>query len=427
MNKKISLLGFHLIAIIIISAVVGYLYGSNKVSISWQRYTPILGINSKNPPPGQNLDMNLFYEVVDRINRDYYDKSKIDAKKMLYGAISGMLQSLDDPYTSFFPPKQNTDFKTQLSGEFSGIGAELGMSAENRIMVVAPLDGSPAEKAGVRTGDLIFKVDGKDTTGWTLAQAVEKIRGRRGTQVTLTLVHEKEKSPKQVTITRDTIVVKSATGWVKNIECGNTCQEKTDCQNCASVAYMRLSQFGDKTNDEWIALVNKLYSQIQKQKDFKGIVLDLRNNPGGYLNDAVFIASEFIKNGVIVVQEDGKGEKMSLSVSRRGLLTDYPLMVLINKGSASASEIVAGALRDHGRAKLVGENSFGKGTVQQAVDVDSGASVHVSVAKWLTPNGTWVHQKGLAPDIKVDFDASKSAGMKRFDNQLERAIEGLVK
>ncbi len=425
MRKIVPLKVFQIFLIVIISALIGYTYGTNKISFSWKQYKPIISIEGKAPPAGQVLDMRLFYEVFDKVNQEYYDKSKIDATKLLHGAINGMLSALDDPYTSFFPPKQNTEFKSQLAGEFTGIGAELSLSPDGRIMVVAPLDDSPAQKSGVRAGDIILKVNAEETSGWTVAQAVEKIRGPKGTAVELSILHEKEKSPKEISIVRDVIVIKSVTGWVKNLLCEkNGCNETSEGK---SVAYIRLSQFGDKTNDEWVSVVNSINSKVQNIKNFKGIVLDLRNNPGGYLNDAVFIASEFLGSGVVVIQEDNTKQQESLRVSRRGTFISYPLVILINRGSASASEIVAGALRDQRKVKLIGEKSFGKGTVQQAVDVDNGASVHISVAKWLTPKGTWVNKNGLEPDIKVDFDSSKSAKLKDgLDNQLEAAIKELL-
>lgn len=421
-----SLKRFQVVILMIVCVLAGYAYGTRKVDVAWKNYLPIVKVESKAPPASQTLDLTLLNEVVDRVNRDYYDKSKIDTQKMLYGAISGMLSSLDDPYTSFFPPTQNEAFKTQLAGEFSGIGAELGMSSDNHILVISPLDDSPAKKAGIRSGDLILKVDDKETSGWTLSKAVENIRGQRGSEVKLTILHDKEKAPKEVTVTRDTIKIDSVTSWVKQVKCdGDSCAPAQKCPNCAAVAYIRISQFGDRTNDEWVAKINDVYSKMQKENNVKGVILDLRNNPGGYLTDAVFIASEFIDSGVVVKQEDGSGNETALTVSRKGLLLDVPLVVLINKGSASASEIVSGALRDHNRAKLIGETSFGKGTVQQALDVDDGASIHLSVAKWLTPNGTWVHKKGLEPDITVEYDQKKSEG-KEFDNQLQRAIQDLV-
>ncbi|MBI4091656.1 MAG: S41 family peptidase [Candidatus Levybacteria bacterium] len=426
MRKIISLRIFQLIIVIIISLSAGFILGTNNINWSWKNYKPIVSIQSKNPPSAQQLDMRLFYEVFDRINQDYYDKTKIDSTKLLYGAINGLLSSLQDPYTSFFPPKENTEFKTQLAGEFTGIGAELSLSPDNRVMVVAPLDDTPAQKAGVRSSDLILKVNDEDTAGWTVPVAVEKIRGPKGTTVELTVLHDKEKTPTVIKIVRDTILIKSVTGWVKNISCGK--DECSEDKIGPPIAYIRLSQFGDKTNDEWVSVANSINTKVN-EKDFRGIILDVRNNPGGYLNDAVFVASEFLKSGVVVIQEDESKNQESLRVSRRGTLLEKPLIVLINKGSASASEIVAAALRDHKRAKLLGDKSFGKGTIQQAVDVDNGASLHISVAKWLTPKGTWINKTGLEPDIKVEFDATKSAKMKDkgFDNQLEAAIRELLK
>lgn len=428
MKKNFSLRGYQLIAIIVISIFAGYFFGTYKIHGEWKNFKPIISVQSQVPPQGTNLNMALFYEVLDRVNRDYYDKTKIDSKKVLYGAISGMLQSLEDPYTSFFPPKENTSFKTQLSGQFEGIGAELGLSDQNRVIVVSPLDGSPAQKAGIKSGDIILKVGEDATIGWTLPQVVEKIRGPKGTPVKLTILHEKEKNSKDLSIVRDVITVKSVTGWLKQVGCASNgkCVNKESCPTCESIAYIRLSQFGDRTNNEFLGVVNDLYAKIQKDKNFKGVVLDLRNNPGGYLNDAVFIASEFIKDGVVVIQQDGAGNQTPLSVSRKGLLTEVPIIALINKGSASASEIVAGALRDHNRARLVGEKSFGKGTIQSAIDVDDGASVHLSIGKWLTPNGIWVHKVGITPDIKVELDA-KSVNGSGFDNQLQKAIFELLK
>lgn len=428
MRKRFSLSFFHVLLIILIAGGIGYLIGTNKISASWKNYTPIVSITQKNPPPTQSLNMAPFYEVLDKVNQDYYDKSKIDSQKILYGAITGALQSLNDPFTSFFPPKQNTDFKTQMAGEFSGIGAELGMNTDNRIVVMAPLDDSPAVKAGIKSGDIILTVDGQDTNGWTLPQTVEKIRGLKGTPVKLTILHDKAKTPQTLSIVRDTIQVKSVTSWLKNFSCANgTCKEEKDCTTCATVAYIRLSQFGDKTNSEWTQMINTIYPKIQASKNFKGVVFDLRNNPGGYLQDAVFIASEFIKDGVVVSQVDGTGTKTDLPVSRTGLLLDAPVLVLTNKGSASASEIVSGALRDHNRAKLVGETTFGKGTIQQPIDLADGSSVHVSVGKWITPNGTWVDKKGLTPDLPVKFDQKLSAKTPGIDNQLQKAIQELLK
>lgn len=311
-----------------------------------------------------------------------------------------------------------------MAGKFEGIGAELGIK-DKQIIVVAPLDGSPARAAGIRSGDAILKVNESGTLGWTLGQAVEKIRGPKGTKVSLLILHKGDTVPKNVQIVRNTITVKSVTSWVKPIKEVEGINQTAVLKQVGEkkVAYIRLSQFGDATNQEWVAVTNDVNLMLARDPSAVGVILDLRNNPGGYLTDAVFIASEFIKSGTVVMQEDRQGERTKMNVSRKGLLTDIPLIVLINKGSASASEIVAGAISDHKRGTLVGETSFGKGTIQQAEDLSAGASIHVTIAKWLTPNGTWVHQKGLTPDVQVAVD-TKSPDR---DAQLEKAIEEFVK
>lgn len=427
---------FRILLIILISALFGYYIGVNKVAVDWKDYKPNISISSKEPPSAlTNVDFSLFWTVWDKLSLDYYDKSKLDPQKMLNGAISGMIQSLGDPYTVYLPKTQNNNFKEGLAGQFSGIGAELGMKDKD-IIIIAPLNGSPAEKAGVKPGDTIVKVEQEEVLGWTLQQAVSKIRGEKGTPVTLTLLHKDATSPSEITIVRDIITIKSVDGWIKpwKVEDGKWKIEE-ECKNCSEVAYIQLSQFGDATNQDWISLINKLNTQIQadppssetsarRGKNVKGLVLDIRNNPGGYLTDAVFIASEFLKQGQPVVIED-KGEKgqKTLSVSRKGTLYDIPLVVLINKGSASASEIVAAALRDNKRAILIGDVSFGKGTIQQAEDLGDGAGLHVTIAKWLTPKGIWINGDGLKPDVQVTLDQKDPTR----DTQLEKAVEELIK
>ncbi len=328
--------------LLIISFFIGFYFGTTKVKFDWQNYHPKIQAISKEPPPElTTVDFSQFWTVWQKLAENYYDKSKLDPQKMLNGAIEGMVQSLGDPFTLYLPPTQNDNFKQGLAGQFSGIGAELG-TKDKDIIVISPLDGSPAQKAGIRASDVIIKVDGQDTTGWNLSQAVEKIRGQRDTFVTLTVLHKKK------------------TDTIKNSQ-------------DASVSYIRLSQFGDNTNKDWLALIDNLQTEIKKQSNFKGIILDLRNNPGGYLTDAVFIGSEFLPQGrTVVMEENGNSDKKSLTVTRQGKFLNTPVIVLINKGSASASEIVAGALRDHSRAKLLGDTSFGKGTIQQAEDLGNG-------------------------------------------------------
>jgi len=417
--------GFQIILVVLAAFFLGYFVGTTKINLQLKNYNPILSVSSKEPPPGVNVDFANFWAVWESVDSKYYDKTKIDPQKMLNGAIAGMLQTLGDPYTVYLPPTSNDNFKQGLAGEFQGIGAELG-TKDNKIIVISPLENSPAIKAGVKPEDTILKVEGESTQGWSLAQAVEKIRGPKGTTVTLSIQHKGARNPENIKIVRDVITVKSIDGYVKrikdiqNIKITNNLKPHENSE----VMYLKLSQFGDNTNKDWIALINKLHLSTEKNPNFKGAVLDLRNNPGGYLSDATFIAAEFIKQGqTVVIQETGGGARTTLTTERRGLLLDSPLVVLINKGSASASEIVSGALVDHRRAKLVGEASFGKGTIQQANDLGNGAGVHVTVAKWLTPKGTWVNGKGLEPDVKVSLDTKDPA----HDAQLEKAIEELIK
>ena len=418
-------LKIQLLLVISISLLVGYFFGVNKVKYEWKNYQPKLSIINQQPPASlQNINLSSFWDVWQKVNVMYYDKKALDSQKMFNGAIQGMVASLGDPYTVYLPPVQNNSFQQQLAGKFEGIGAELGLK-DNRIIVVAPLDGSPAQKAGIRAGDTIVKVNDTFTDGWTLQQAVEKIRGPKGTQIALSILHKGDKELSKIVITRDTITVKSVTGWVKKIQDIDEVSDtlKKDHPD-AKVLYIRLSQFGDKTNQDWAALLEQLYTQAeQRGNNLSGLVFDLRNNPGGYLEDAVFVASEFLKEGTpVVIQDNGSGDKKTLSVDRKGNVPDLPVVVLINGGSASASEIVAGALRDYNRAKLVGETSFGKGTIQQSVDLGQGAGLHVTIAKWLTPKETWVHQKGLTPDVKVSLDQKDPS----HDAQLEAAIKTLL-
>lgn len=412
-----------LLLVVIISVLVGYYFGVNKINFDWKNYHPKITVASKAPPSNisSNADFSQFWTVWEKLESGYYDKTKLDPQKMLNGAISGMVGSLDDPFTVYLPPVQNDNFKQGLAGQFQGIGAELGLR-DKQIIVISPLKGSPAIKAGVRAGDAILEVDGNPTSNWTLSQAVEKIRGPKGTSVALTILPRDQKTAKEVKIVRDVITVKSVDAYVKKVkDIENVKLDKKLAEE--NIAYISLSQFGDNTNSEWLSTINQLKLDMDKAKNVKGIIFDLRNNPGGYLTDAVFIASEFLKEGSQVVIQEEKGEQEVLRSNRRGLLTENPLIIMINKGSASASEIVAGALRDNQRAKLLGETSFGKGTIQQAEDLGGGAGLHVTIAKWLTPNGTWVNGKGLEPDIAVSLNAKEPDR----DTQLEKAIQELVK
>lgn len=412
-----------------IAFIFGYYFGVNKVNVDWKAYKPNINIVSKEPPSGiANVNFTPFWAVWEKLLAGYYDKSKLDQQKMLNGAISGMVSSLGDPFTVYLPPVQNNDFKEGLAGQFSGIGAELG-TKDASIIVISPLDGSPAQRAGIRAGDTIVSVDAKSTSGWSVSQAVEKIRGPKGTLVTLGIFRKGNEKQIDLKITRDVINVKSVVMEIRSASCtSQSCKivAKTDtCKgNCTKFVYIRLSQFGDNTNQEWLNLASDIATKAKRDSQVKGIVFDLRNNPGGYLSDAAFISSEFLEKGQAVVSQDnGVTDRDTMYATRKGLFTEEKVVVLINKGSASAAEIVSGALRDNKRAKLIGETSFGKGTIQTAEDLGDGAGLHVTIAKWLTPNGIWVHEKGLTPDVVVSLDAKDPSR----DTQLEKGVSELLK
>ncbi|MCL5113627.1 MAG: S41 family peptidase [Patescibacteria group bacterium] len=417
---------FQVIIFVLIAFFLGYYLGVSKISFDWKNYRPSISLVNKEPPATvSSVDFSTFWTAWQNLESKYYDKTKLVSQKLLDGAIAGLVQSVQDPYTVYLPPVSNTNFKQGLAGQFQGIGAELGMK-DKKIIVISPLNGSPAQKEGIRAADVILKIDGASTEGWTLQQVVEKIRGKKGTQVALTILHKDAKTPLDIKITRDVITVKSVDGILKKIKDieGIRLEKNLKSHEDDKIIYIKLSQFGDSTNKDWLSLVNDLSIKSQSDKSFKGIVLDLRNNPGGYLTDATFIAGEFLKEGkAVVIEEMGGGEKTSLSVSRRGLFIDTPLVILINKGSASASEIVSGALRDYKRGVLVGEKSFGKGTIQEAQDLGNGAGLHITIAKWLTPNSTWVNGAGLTPDVVVSQDSKDPS----HDLQLEKGIEELIK
>jgi len=411
------------IAIAILIGGVGYRLGEKHI-FSKTVTLQAAAVTNKEAPSSVQVDFSLFWDVWQRLKLYYIDAGSMDSQKMVYGAISGMVGALDDPYTSFLSPKDNTEFKEDIGGAFQGIGAQLGMK-DSQIIIQAPIKGSPAEKAGLKAMDWILKVDDVDTTGWTINQAVTKIRGKKGTTVKLTILHDGAKTSQDISIVRDEIVVPSVEHWVKTpaeiTEISGVATQQV-LSNKAAIGYIYLSRFGDRTNEEWLAAVDDVIAK-DAALGAKGLVFDLRNNPGGYLDGSVFIASEFLKSGVVVTQTNSDGTKEVLSVNRKGKLTDIPLVVLINKGSASAAEIVAGALKDHKRATIVGVTSFGKGSVQTPQELTGGSSVHITTGKWLLPNGDWIHKKGITPDVEVKLDSPEAT----HDAQLEKAIEILLK
>jgi carboxyl-terminal processing protease len=405
---------------ILISSLAIFLFGSgyklgefraNSAKVERPSYN-IINTQNTDQSKIKNIDFSLFWETWNKVEHKFIDKKKLDPQKMFYGAIKGMVASLEDQYTFFLTPDENKQSKDDLNGKFEGIGAQLGLK-DNQIIVVAPLKNSPAEKAGILSGDYVIKVDDQSIKSWTLTQAVNKIRGNKGTKVKLTLKRNDKEF--DLEIVRQQINVASV-------------ELSYETKNNKKVAYLKLNQFGENTNDEWDKAVDEINNKWQK-KEISGMVLDLRDNPGGYLDGSVYLASEFLPFGKLVVkQESTVTTNHDYLVFRNGQLKDIPLSVLINKGSASASEILAGALRDYKRAKLVGEKTFGKGSVQEALDLGDGAGLHVTVAKWILPNGDWINGKGIDPDIKVDNQLPQGNTMTRDnDKQLDQAITEVLK
>lgn len=359
----------------------------------------------------KTVNLDLFWQVWDRLQVKFLDRKNLDPQKMVYGAIAGMVAASGDPYTVFLPPTENKETKDDLRGDFEGVGIQIGYNKDKLISVIAPLSGTPAEAAGLKPADIILKIVdevqkvNKETYGLSLPEAVKLIRGPRGSQVKLTIQRGEVKKPFEVTLKRDTIVVKSV-----------------EVRFTKNVAVLKLSRFRERTYDEWQEAVNQIKNEKTKNKNFKGVILDLRNNPGGFLQGAVFVGSEFLASGVIVQQDSGADGTENFTVNRHGELLKDPLVVLINNGSASASEIVAGALKEAKRARLVGEKTFGKGTVQEAEDLPGGAGLHVTVSRWLLPSGASIDKEGVKPDVEVKNDEKDLTK----DLQLEKAIEILL-
>ena len=402
--------------ILLLGGFLGYFASQKQIFVkrNSSSISNDLKLNFSSLKPAAKMD--LFWEVWDKVSQSYLGRKDLDPKKMVYGAISGMVASLGDPYTVFLPPSDNKEVKADLRGDFEGVGIQIGFNKDQRVTVIAPLAGTPADAAGLKSGDVILKIVdvaqkvNKDTAGMALQDAVDLIRGAKGTSVTLTIGREGLNKPFDVNLKRETIVVKSVN--VKFVE-----------KEGKEVAILTLSRFGDRTDDEWAEAVKTIKAEEAKKPNFSGVILNLRNNPGGYLDGAVFIGSEFLSSGPVVLQDRGADGKETYSVNRQGQLLREPLIVLINGGSASASEIVAGALQEAKRAKLVGEKSFGKGTVQEAQDLEGGAGLHVTVARWLTPSGKSIDKEGIKPGFEVKPEEKDQTK----DLQMQKAIDLLMR
>jgi len=383
-GKKFILV-FLFFLIVAVSSVFGFYFGKSQCQIC---------------PPSE-IDLSLFWEAWNKLQEKFVSPEKLDIQKMIYGAISGMVKSLEDPYTVFLVPDEAKKFLEDVSGQFEGVGMEIGIR-KGQLQVIAPLEGTPAQKAGLRSGDEIIKINDTPTADLTVDEAVNLIRGPKGTEVTLTIFREEWGKTEEIKIVRDVIEVPSLKWELKD----------------DNIAYIQLYQFSERAGFDFrMAAIEILNSPAEK------IILDLRNNPGGYLEVARDISGWFLERGQIVAIEDfGKGAEQNIyKAGGNARFLGYPIVILINQGTASGSEIMAAALRDNRGIKLIGEKSFGKGSVQELEKLREGASLKITVAKWLTPSGEFITDKGLEPDIKVEMtDQDYEEGR---DPQLDKAIE----
>lgn len=350
--------------------------------------------------PEQEVDIGLLWHVWRLLLGRYIAPEQLQPKTMLIGAIRGMVDAVGDPYTTFFTPEEHREFRDVLQGELQGIGAELTVE-EGEIVVVAPLPGSPAERAGLLPGDIIAAVDGEGTEKKSLADVVRRIRGPKGSEVSLSIL--RKETERTLRIKREDIHIPSVEEEMKDTPEG-------------LVAYIAVNQFGDSTVKEVSAAIG-----TARKADVRGLILDVRHNGGGYLDGAVALASLFLRQGEIVAVK-GRGESLSHHyVTGRPALPDLPMVILVNQGSASAAEILAGALQDHKRATVIGTKSFGKGTVQEVIDLPGGGGLRLTTAHWLLPSGRNLAHEGITPDIVVDRTLEDVAAKK--DPQLDAALE----
>lgn len=358
----------------------------------------------------RDVDFDTFWEIWNYIQKNYITQP-VEETRLFYGALAGMVASLNDPYSIYFNPQTALEFQQDLAGNFEGIGAEIGIK-KDQLTIISPLPNTPAERAGLKAGDIIVAIDHIDTRGMSLDMAVSLIRGKKGTEVVLTILRNGAETTQDISVVRDEITVESVRWEIKEVTNDLAQNEKP-----LHLAYIKIIQFSDDT----IPLFNKAVKEIIKQ-DIDGIILDLRGNPGGYLEAAIDIASQWIEDGSVVKEEFSNGKSDQYYEARgRALLKDFKTVVLINNGSASGSEIVAGALQDYGLAVIVGERSFGKGSVQELESFSDGSAVKLTVANWLTPKGRRIEDEGIKPDIEValtdeDYDNDR-------DPQLDKAVE----
>jgi carboxyl-terminal processing protease len=333
---------------------------------------------------GADNGLEVVSQAWNIIFQDYVEKSKLDAGKLAGGAIEGILNVLDDPYTAYLTPDEYELSTSGLEGKFEGIGATVNIKDE-KITIVAPIDGSPAYNAGIKAGDVILTVDGTSTEGMTLTEAVLRIRGPAGTPVKLLVLHEGDTDPVEIEIIRDEIKLESVRYEMKE-----------------DIAYIRISHFSERTDEELAEALKAITGQ-----NAAGIVLDLRDNPGGNLETVVNVTSQLIKEGTVLHVVSNQGQESTLSVTP-AVTTDLPTVVLVNKYSASGSEVLSGALQDYHRATIAGTVTYGKGSVNVLRQLKDGSGLYITTARWLTPLGNLIEGKGVTPDVSLELEGDEA-------------------
>lgn len=342
-------------------------------------------LGASTSPDEIDLGLDVVNEAWDIIFQDYIDRDKLEGSTLSGAAIKGMIEALDDPYTSYLDAQKHHLSRSSLEGKFEGIGAYVGMKDE-QLVIIAPIGDSPAARAGIRAGDIILEVDGSSTAGMSLEEAVLHIRGPEGTPVRLLVLHEGEAEPEEIEIIRAEIEVPTVLLEMRE-----------------DIAYININHFSERTAEELSPLLEGLDGQ-----GASGIILDLRSNPGGLLDEVVDVAGYFLEEGVVVHVVDNQGEQRSLSVKPDGITTDLPLVVLVDSHSASGSEVLAGALQDHARAAIAGTVTFGKGSVNTLHQLKDGSGLYITTARWLTPDQRLIEGEGIVPDYELELEGEEA-------------------
>jgi carboxyl-terminal processing protease len=353
------------VIVLLVAAVIVVSFGTGWV------------VGSRNSP---RQSLGMVGQVWDIIFRDYVDKDRLDAEALAQGAIRGMVEALDDPYTAYLDATAYELSQRELEGKFEGIGAHVA-AQDGQVVIIAPIAGSPAEEAGIRAGDVILEVDGQSIAGMSLVEVVLIVQGPRGTTVTLSVLHEGETEPEVIEIVR------------AEIEMPSVRFEMMD-----DIAYINITNFSERTAEE----LSPVLEEVNRQAS--GIILDLRNNPGGLLSTVVAVTSFFLKEGVVLDVVDNEGNSSAYKVEPGRVATDLPVVVLVNEYSASGSEVLAGALQDYGRAVIAGKKTYGKGSANQMFGLEDGSALYITYARWLTPKGRLIEGEGLPPDYELDLE-----------------------